>query len=79
MLLAAGGSPHLCDFGHARICPDSELQTGLIMPAQYRAPEVLLDMQWDFAVDLWSIGMLVRPFLLLLFFYALLHGISTQC
>ncbi|KAK7414584.1 hypothetical protein QQZ08_012529 [Neonectria magnoliae] len=58
MLLAAGGPPHLCDFGHARICPDSELQTGLIMPTQYRAPEVLLDMQWDFAVDLWSIGIL---------------------
>ncbi|KAG5804183.1 hypothetical protein H9Q74_011014 [Fusarium xylarioides] len=59
MLLAAGGPPHLCDFGHARICPDSELQTGLIMPTQYRAPEVLLDMQWDFTVDLWSIGILM--------------------
>ncbi|KAG6109001.1 hypothetical protein E4U13_006159 [Claviceps humidiphila] len=58
MLMTAGGPPHLCDFGHARICPDSELQTGLIMPTQYRAPEVLLDMQWDFAVDLWSIGIL---------------------
>ncbi|KAG6195524.1 hypothetical protein E4U10_001787 [Claviceps purpurea] len=58
MLMTAAGPPHLCDFGHARICPDRELQTGLIMPTQYRAPEVLLDMQWDFAVDLWSIGIL---------------------
>ncbi|KAG5963288.1 hypothetical protein E4U56_002793 [Claviceps arundinis] len=58
MLMTAVGPPHLCDFGHARICPDRELQTGLIMPTQYRAPEVLLDMQWDFAVDLWSIGVL---------------------
>ncbi|KAG6176942.1 hypothetical protein E4U27_004709 [Claviceps purpurea] len=58
MLMTAVGPPHLCDFGHARICPDRELQTGLIMPTQYRAPEVLLDMQWDFAVDLWSIGIL---------------------
>ncbi|KAG5925129.1 hypothetical protein E4U61_002243 [Claviceps capensis] len=58
MLMTAGGPPHLCDFGHARICPNSELQTGLIMPTQYRAPKVLPDMQWDFAVYLWSIGIL---------------------
>ncbi|KAG5936513.1 hypothetical protein E4U60_002519 [Claviceps pazoutovae] len=58
MLMTASGPPHLCDFGHARICPNSELQTGLIMPTQYRVPEVLLDMQWDFAVDLWSVGIL---------------------
>ncbi|KAG5974773.1 hypothetical protein E4U58_002595 [Claviceps cyperi] len=58
MLMTAAGPPHLCDFGHARICPDGELQTGLIMPTQYRAPEVLLDRQWEFAVDLWSIGIL---------------------
>ncbi|KAG5943915.1 hypothetical protein E4U59_007808 [Claviceps monticola] len=59
MLMTAADPPHLCEIGHARICPDSELQTGLIMPTQYRAPEVLLDRQCDFAVDLWSIGIFV--------------------
>jgi serine/threonine protein kinase len=60
MLLDAGGLPQLCDFGHARICADDEPQQGIAMPVQYRAPEILLDMQWDHTVDMWSVGLLVR-------------------
>ncbi|KAH8168821.1 protein kinase domain-containing protein [Sarocladium implicatum] len=58
MLLDAGGLPQLCDFGHARICADDEPQQGIAMPVQYRAPEILLDMQWDHTVDMWSVGLL---------------------
>ena len=40
-----------------------EKQTGLIMPAVYRAPEVILGMDWDTKVDIWSLGQLVRLFI----------------
>jgi serine/threonine-protein kinase SRPK3 len=29
------------------------------MPVQYRAPEVILNMKWGNAVDMWSVGLLV--------------------
>jgi hypothetical protein len=30
------------------------------MPLQYRAPEVMLDMKWGHAVDMWSVVLTVR-------------------
>lgn len=30
------------------------------MPDLYRAPEVILNMEWDYKVDIWSVGMVVR-------------------
>lgn len=30
------------------------------MPGIYRAPEVILGMEWDFKVDIWSAGVMVR-------------------
>ncbi|OAX82535.1 hypothetical protein ACJ72_03120, partial [Emergomyces africanus] len=33
---------------------------GDIMPGIYRAPEVILGMEWDCKVDLWSVGVMVR-------------------
>ncbi|RMZ81013.1 hypothetical protein DV738_g2425, partial [Chaetothyriales sp. CBS 135597] len=50
------GPPVLCDFGQARL--ESHPHSGLIMPYQYRAPEVLLGAAWDNKVDIWSIAML---------------------
>lgn len=55
------GEPLLADLGEARMA--EEKQTGLIMPAVYRAPEVILGMDWDTKVDIWSLGQLVRLFI----------------
>lgn len=53
------GTPILCDLGEARVGTDR--QWGDVMPDVYRAPEVILDMAWDFKVDIWNVGMVVRP------------------
>ncbi|KAG6016847.1 hypothetical protein E4U54_000349 [Claviceps lovelessii] len=45
----------LSDFGEARLGPGPH--AGDIMPVQYRAPEVLLWIQWSYAVDIWSVGL----------------------
>lgn len=46
----------LCDLGEARILQRNKKQDGLMMPNAYRAPEVLLDMEWDEKVDIWAVG-----------------------
>lgn len=51
------GTPVLCDLGEARIGTDT--QYGDIMPDIYRAPEVILGMEWDYKVDIWNVGMVV--------------------
>lgn len=52
------------------------------MPLPYRAPEVILDMEWGKSIDSWSVGLLVRlslnlsaifPLALLTCFPTLLH------
>ncbi|KAE8316886.1 kinase-like protein [Aspergillus transmontanensis] len=48
------GEPILADLGEARLAESK--QTGLIMPNVYRAPEVLLGMDWDNKVDIWGLG-----------------------
>lgn len=52
------GRPILCDFSLARNgqvehCHD-------IQPDPYRAPEVILEMPWGYAVDIWNVGVMVR-------------------
>ncbi|KAL4900463.1 hypothetical protein BDW74DRAFT_188292 [Aspergillus multicolor] len=51
------GTPVLCDLGEARLGTDK--QRGDIMPDLYRAPEVILSMQWDSKVDIWNAGMVI--------------------
>lgn len=46
----------ICDLGQARIGGEHR---GNAMPVQYRAPEVMLNMPWGNAVDLWAVGLLV--------------------
>ncbi|KKZ62424.1 hypothetical protein EMCG_03164 [[Emmonsia] crescens] len=51
------GRPILCDFSLARNgqvehCHD-------IQPDPYRAPEVILEMPWGYAVDIWNVGAMV--------------------
>jgi serine/threonine protein kinase len=55
------GRPILCDFSLARNgqvehCHD-------IQPDPYRAPEVILEMPWGYAVDIWNVGVMVQDFL----------------
>ncbi|GAB0139051.1 hypothetical protein EsDP_00007267 [Epichloe bromicola] len=50
------GMPILCDFGAARI---GRTHLGDVMPAVYRAPEVILGMAWDSKIDIWSIGVMI--------------------
>lgn len=47
----------LTDFGEARL--RGSAHTGLIQPIQYRAPEVLFGMPWDYKVDIWNVGVMV--------------------
>ena len=54
------GQPVLCDFGEARF--GRAMYTDDIQPYQYRAPEVILDVPWGQKVDIWSVGVMVRPF-----------------
>ncbi|KAL2846631.1 kinase domain-containing protein [Aspergillus pseudoustus] len=51
------GLPVLSDLGEARIA--QETNRGDIMPDIYRAPEVILDVNWDCKVDIWSIGTMI--------------------
>jgi serine/threonine-protein kinase SRPK3 len=53
------GRPVLCDFGEARFGEYDNMVD--IQPYQYRAPEVIFDMPWDNKVDIWSVGVMVRP------------------
>jgi serine/threonine protein kinase len=46
-------APWITDFGAARI---GETHKGDVMPNFYRAPEVILDMEWNSKIDIWSIG-----------------------
>ncbi|PYI28526.1 CMGC/CLK protein kinase [Aspergillus indologenus CBS 114.80] len=50
------GLPVLADLGEAR--QGKSKHRGDIMPGIYRAPEVILGMDWDAKVDVWSIGTL---------------------
>ncbi|KZF26273.1 kinase-like protein [Xylona heveae TC161] len=50
------GMPILSDLGEARI---GDVHDGLIQPDIYRAPEVVLGMQWDSKVDIWNVGALI--------------------
>ena len=47
----------LADFGEARL--GSGPHAGDIMPIMYRAPETLLQIQWGYPVDIWSVGLTV--------------------
>jgi serine/threonine protein kinase len=52
------GPPVLCDFGEARIGTSFAFEE--IQPEVYKAPEILLQIEWNSAVDLWNVACLVR-------------------
>ena len=51
-ILGDAGLLTVCDLGQARIGGEHR---GNAMPMQYRAPEVMLNMPWGNAVDLWAV------------------------
>ena len=53
------GLPVLCDFGESRI--GKTQQSGpFVQPHIYRAPEVIFEMPWNSAIDIWNLACLVR-------------------
>lgn len=53
----------ICDFGAARV---GELHVGDVMPGVYRAPEIIMGMEWSSKIDMWSFGVMVRDLILIL-------------
>lgn len=51
------GLPTLCNLGEARV--GNKKHRDDIMPGIYRAPEIVLGMDWDAKVDIWAIGVMV--------------------
>ncbi|KKY16569.1 putative protein kinase domain protein [Phaeomoniella chlamydospora] len=51
------GLPVLSDFGLARF--EGGNSDDDIQPEIYRAPEVLLDMDWSYSADIWNIGAMI--------------------
>lgn len=52
------GLPILCDFGEARIGKTHE-SGPFVQPNIYRAPEIIFEMGWGSAADIWNLGALV--------------------
>lgn len=45
----------ICDLGSASDASDNEI-TPYLVSRFYRAPEIILGMRYDFAIDVWSVG-----------------------
>jgi non-specific serine/threonine protein kinase len=62
------GLPVLCDFGEARIGKTQE-SGRFVQPHIYRAPEVIFEMPWGSAIDIWNlpglVSQMLRAFVLL--------------
>ncbi|KKA29357.1 hypothetical protein TD95_001956, partial [Thielaviopsis punctulata] len=52
------GTPVLCDFGESRIGTVQSPERG-VQPMVYRAPEVIFEMAWGCAADIWNLAGLV--------------------
>ncbi|KKZ60343.1 hypothetical protein EMCG_04901 [[Emmonsia] crescens] len=51
--------PLLCDFGETRLFSEAGTPGEDIMPNVYKAPEVIMHMEWDYKVDVWNVAMVV--------------------
>jgi hypothetical protein len=52
------GPLNICDFGAARLGDDKH--DGDVMPGVYRAPEIIMGLEWDSKIVIWSVGVMVR-------------------
>jgi serine/threonine protein kinase len=53
------GEPVISDFGAARLGEPGQKHSGDVMPGVYRAPEMIVGMEWDSKIDIWSVGVMV--------------------
>ncbi|KAI5203990.1 protein kinase [Aureobasidium subglaciale] len=53
------GAPMISDFGSALLGVPGQKFSGDVMPGVYRAPEIILGMQWDSKIDIWSIALMI--------------------
>uniref|UniRef100_A0A8H7K8Z4 Protein kinase domain-containing protein n=1 Tax=Bionectria ochroleuca TaxID=29856 RepID=A0A8H7K8Z4_BIOOC len=53
------GIPVICDFGESRMGQPGQKYRGGMMPDFYRAPEVILGMEWDEKIDIWCVGLMI--------------------
>ena len=58
------GEPLISDFGAAHLGEPGQKHTGDVMPGVYRAPEIILGMEWDSKIDIWAVGVMVRTIVL---------------
>ncbi|RSL49691.1 hypothetical protein CEP54_012286 [Fusarium duplospermum] len=49
----------ISDFGSAVLGLPGQKHTGDAMPGVYRAPEIILGMDWDSKIDIWSVGVMI--------------------
>ena len=61
----------ICDFGLSKPITNQGKQTPSIVTSWYRAPEILLDQNYDQKIDLWSVGCILYEMITKL---PLLHG-----
>lgn len=66
----------ICDFGAAAI---GEKHVGDVMPGVYRAPEIIMGMEWSSKIDMWSFGVMVRDLTLILPLFMLTSRRSGTC
>lgn len=53
------GPPIISDFGAACLGFPGQKHSGDVMPGVYRAPEIILGMEWDSKIDIWSVAVMV--------------------
>lgn len=54
------GAPVISDFGAARLGEPGQKHSGDVMPGVYRAPEIIIGVDWDSQIDIWSVGVMAR-------------------
>jgi serine/threonine-protein kinase SRPK3 len=57
------GYPVLCDLGQAQ--DGTLVHNEDIQPEVYRAPEVILEQEWSYSVDIWNLGVMVSQIYLM--------------
>lgn len=57
----AHGPVVITDYGAARLGDpeNDEKHSGDVMPGTYRAPEIIMEADWDSKIDMWSLGVMV--------------------
>jgi serine/threonine protein kinase len=57
ILMLTPALPVLCDFGEARFGSESYGEEA--MPDLYRAPEIIMRIEWTEKIDIWALGLVV--------------------